>query len=79
MSEADLMKKWDLDRSYSLQLETLCESTSNFQDTRNIKVFTLVDFQLSFFVCGLGVTLCVVILLLISFGPMYVDMFMYIV
>lgn len=69
MSEAGLVKKWDQNASYSLQLEALRESTANLQDTRNIKVFTLVDFELSFFVWGIGVTLCVVVFLLeISFG-----------
>jgi hypothetical protein len=69
MSEAGLVKKWDLDTSCSLQLEALRESTVNRQDTKNIKVFTLVDFELSFFVWGLGVTLCVAVFLLeIYFG-----------
>ncbi|XP_023706807.1 uncharacterized protein LOC111864060 [Cryptotermes secundus] len=69
MSEAGLVKKWDQNMSYNLQLEALRESAANLQDTRDIKVFTLVDFTLSFFVWGLGVALGVIVFLLeISFG-----------
>jgi DNA-binding IclR family transcriptional regulator len=69
MSEAGLVKKWDENTSYNLQLEALRESTADLQDNRDIKVFTLVDLRLSFFVWGLGVTLCVVVFVLeISFG-----------
>jgi hypothetical protein len=64
MSEAGLLKKWDLDTRYNLKLEALREGTATIEGTGKVKVFTLVDFQLSFFVWGLGVTLCVVVFLL---------------
>jgi hypothetical protein len=44
--EGGLVKKWDLNTSYSLEMEALFQGTPKLQDTRNIKVFTLVDFQL---------------------------------
>jgi hypothetical protein len=64
MSEAGLVKKWDLDTKYNLQLEGLREGKASTHDTRSVKVFTLVDLELSFFIWGLGVTLCVVVFLL---------------
>jgi hypothetical protein len=67
MSEAGLVRKWDLDTRYNLQLEALREGTATIKGSGNIKVFTLVDFQLSLFVWGLGVTLCVVVFLLENF------------
>jgi hypothetical protein len=61
MSEAGLVRKWDLDTSYILQLEALREGRTNLQDTRDVEAFMLIDCQLSFFVWGVGITISLIV------------------
>jgi hypothetical protein len=69
MSEAGLVRKWDLDTSYRLQLEALREGRADLEDTSNVKIFRLFEFHFSFFVWGVGVTAATVVFLLeISLG-----------
>jgi hypothetical protein len=63
MSEAGLVRKWDLDTSYRLQLQALREGRANLQGTSNGAVFALFEFQLSFFVWGVGVAVGVIVLI----------------
>ncbi|KAJ4446165.1 hypothetical protein ANN_12858 [Periplaneta americana] len=63
MCQAGLVTKWDKDTSYNLQLKALSEGRSNYLNHKEVKVFKLVDFQLSFFVYGVGITASTVVLL----------------
>jgi hypothetical protein len=69
MNEAGLVRKWDTDSSYTLQLDALREGRANIQVDINVKVLRLAEFQLSFFIWGIGLTAgAVVFLLERSFG-----------
>jgi hypothetical protein len=69
MAEAGLVRKWDVDTSYRLQLEALREGRENTQDSKNVKILRLAEFQLSFFIWGIGLTAgAVVFVLERSFG-----------
>ncbi|XP_021937037.1 uncharacterized protein LOC110838289 [Zootermopsis nevadensis] len=64
MSQAGLVRKWDVDASYRLQLKALREGRANLQDTGNAKVFAFFDFQFSFLVWAVGVAVGTVVFLL---------------
>jgi hypothetical protein len=69
MSEAGLVRKWDLDTSYRLQLEALREGRADLEDAKHVRVLALFEFQFSFFIWGIGVAVSLTVLLLeIIFG-----------
>ncbi|GFG31690.1 hypothetical protein Cfor_04838 [Coptotermes formosanus] len=64
MTEAGLVRKWERDTSYRLELEALREGRANIEDNKNVKVLRLAEFQLSFFMWGIGLTAGAVVFVL---------------
>lgn len=56
MTEAGLVRKWDIDTSYTLHLEALREGRANIQGKKNVKILRLPDFEPAFLMWGIGVT-----------------------
>jgi hypothetical protein len=67
MTEAGLVRKWDVDSKYRLHLEALREGRANIQGNKNVKILRLAEFKLSFFMWGIGVTAGAVVFMLERF------------
>lgn len=52
LSEAGLVRKWDIDTCYRLHLEALRACRANIQDKENVKILRLAEFKFSFFYVG---------------------------
>ena len=67
MTEAGLVRKWDIDTSYRLHLEALREGRANIQDNKNVKILRLAEFKPAFFMWGIGLTTAAVVFMLERF------------
>jgi len=56
MTEAGLVRKWDIDTSYRLHLEALREGRANIQGNKDVKILRLAEFKSAFFMWGVGLT-----------------------
>jgi hypothetical protein len=54
MTEAGLVRKWDIDTSYRLHLEALREGRANIQGNKNVKFLRIAEFKPVLFMWGIG-------------------------
>jgi hypothetical protein len=67
MTEAGLVRKWDIDTSYRLHLEALREGRANIQGNKNVTILRIAEFELAFFMWGIGLTAGAVVFMLERF------------
>jgi hypothetical protein len=67
MTEAGLVRKWDIDTSYRHHLEALREGRANIQGNKNVKILRIAEFKAAFLLWGIGLTAGAVVFMLERF------------
>ena len=67
MTEAGLVRKWDIDTNYRLHLEALRDGRANIQGNKNVKILRIAEFKPAFLMWGIGLTAGTVVFMLERF------------